>query len=129
MGAKYAPKAQHRRKGRSKTAAGQVKRKVKREIPTSQEGQGAGVNQGQARTESQEGQDDAIPPPAKRMRSKIKQREIPVQVKSKSNHLNWKQIVEKMIWVSHSLIKRANLLQVESMRQIPQWDDARNLGG
>ena len=76
------PKLSIEGKEGQKTAAGQVKRKVKKEIPTSQEGQVAGVNQGQARTESQEGQDDTIPPPAKRMKSKIKQRKIPVQVKS-----------------------------------------------
>merc|ERR1711954_446786 len=90
------PKLSIEGKEGQKTAAGQVKRKVKQEITKSQESQGTGMSQGQARTEGQEGQEDTVPPPAKRMRSKITQREIPVQVKSKSIHLNLKQIVEKM---------------------------------
>ena len=41
------------------------------------------------------GEED-VPPPAKRIRSKIANRDITIQVKQKSTHLNLKQIVQKM---------------------------------
>ena len=55
-----------------------------------------GQGEAQGSQTGQEVTEGGIPPPAKRMRTKIKERDIPVQVKPKSSHLNLKQIVKKM---------------------------------
>ena len=88
-----------------KSNKGQGKRKIRTEIPKKGRQDVVAddeqrVKEGQGETqESQTDQEvtkDEIPPPAKRMRSKIKERDIPIQVKPKSSHLNLKQIVQRM---------------------------------